>query len=168
MAAGGAIHRALETWDLSADPTEETERQRSLLPAYLATLAEGEDLDRALVRARALLESFAAGPLLLRLRALRDHVVARELPVLLPPRGGDGSPVGVVTGTVDLLYRDPETGRLVVADYKTDDLDPGETEARAAAYAPQGAVYVRALQEALELEEELRFELWFLRVERVV
>jgi len=75
--------------------------------------------------------------------------------------GGRRLSVGVVTGTVDLLYHDPETDRLVVADYKTDDLDRGEAETRSEAYAPQGAVYARALQEALDLEEEPRFELGF-------
>jgi hypothetical protein len=105
-------------------------------------------ISTALIRARDLLEAFAAGPVLPRLRRLPDHVVARELPVLLPPRRGDGSPVGVVTGIVDLLYRDPATGRLVVADCKTDDLDSGEAETRTGAYAPQGAVYVRRSRSA--------------------
>ncbi|HEX3130311.1 MAG TPA: UvrD-helicase domain-containing protein [Thermoanaerobaculia bacterium] len=163
MAAGGAIHRALETWDLAADPGSETERQRGLLPSYLGTLAEVDVAARALPLAAELLDGFAKGPLLARLRGLREHVLARELPVLLPPSGGA---VGVVSGTIDLLYRDPATGRLVVADYKTDDLSA--VEARVAVYAPQGGVYVRALREALDLPEDPRFELWFLRAERVV
>ncbi|MFL6291760.1 MAG: PD-(D/E)XK nuclease family protein, partial [Thermoanaerobaculia bacterium] len=106
---------------------------------------------------------FAASGLLVRLRELREHVLARELPVLLPP---SGHAVGVVSGTIDLLYRDPATGRLVVADYKTD--NPEVVEARAAVYAPQGATYVRALKDALALEEPPRFELWFLQADRVV
>ena len=163
MAAGGAVHRALETWDLAADPGSETARQRELLPAYLGTLAEADVAARALPLAAELLEGFSKGPLLARLRDLREHVLARELPVLLPPSGGA---VGVVSGTIDLLYRDPTTGRLVVADYKTDDLSA--VEARVEVYAPQGGVYVRALREALELQEDPRFELWFLRAERVV
>jgi ATP-dependent exoDNAse (exonuclease V) beta subunit len=169
MAAGGAIHRALETWDLFADPGEETERQRSLLPAYLGPLAEEKVGTRALPLARDLLDRFAASPLFARLRDLREHVLARELPVLLPPAGNGHGPLGVVSGTIDLLYRDPATGRLVVADYKTDDPDvPGGIEAKVAVYAPQGAAYVRALREALDLDEDPRFELWFLRADRVV
>jgi len=162
MAAGGAVHRALETWDLFAGP-EEARRQRDLLPAYLARLAEGDTLERALPLAQGLLDHFAGSGLLVRLRELREHVLARELPVLLPP---SGNAVGVVSGTIDLLYRDPETGRLVVADYKTD--DPELLEARAAVYAPQGATYVRALEDALGLAEPPRFELWFLQADRVV
>ncbi|HEX5717992.1 MAG TPA: PD-(D/E)XK nuclease family protein, partial [Thermoanaerobaculia bacterium] len=166
MAAGGAVHRALETWDLFAAPEGEARRQRDLLPAYLARLAEGDVLDRALPLAQGLLDRFAASGLLVRLRGLREHVLARELPVLLPPSGNGHGAVGVVSGTIDLLYRDPTSGRLVVADYKTD--DPETLEARVAVYAPQGATYVRALEEALGLEEPPRFELWFLQADRVV
>jgi ATP-dependent helicase/nuclease subunit A len=164
LAAGGAIHRALEEWDLGADPRQEQERQRRRLPAYLAALVEGDELDRALPLAAQLLDTFAAGPLLERLRTLKDHVLARELAVLLPPGDGDHAPVGAVTGAIDLLYRDPEDGRIVIADYKTDEVEtPEELSERAAVYAPQGAIYERAVREALEMAEGPRFELWFLR-----
>ncbi|MEA2601171.1 MAG: hypothetical protein QOF89_2163 [Acidobacteriota bacterium] len=169
MAAGGAIHRALEEWDLDADPRKEAGRQRSLLPAYLAALVEGDELESALPVAGSLLDTFAAGPLLARLRRLKDHLLARELPVLLPPGEGDRSPVGVVSGAIDLLYRDPESGAIVIADYKTDEVKTDqEVRARAGVYAPQGALYARAVREALDLGEAPRFELWFLRVGRVV
>jgi ATP-dependent exoDNAse (exonuclease V) beta subunit len=164
MAAGGAIHRALEEWDLAADPRQETGRQRSLLPAYLAALVEGDELERSLPVAAALLETFAAGPLLVRLRKLKDHLLARELPVLLPPGEGDRSPVGAVTGAIDLLYRDPGDGRIVIVDYKTDEVETEEElQKRAAVYVSQGMLYARAIREALELSEMPRFELWFLR-----
>ncbi|HYG62585.1 MAG TPA: 3'-5' exonuclease, partial [Thermoanaerobaculia bacterium] len=169
MAAGSAVHRALETWDLAADPRVELQRQTALLAATLSTLAGGEVLEAALPRARDLLDRFARGPLLERLRRLRDHVIARELPVLLPPPDREGAPVGFVSGAIDLLYKDPETGRLVIADYKTDEVETAEhVAARAAVYAPQGAVYVRALREALDLAEAPRFELWFLAVGRTL
>jgi ATP-dependent helicase/nuclease subunit A len=163
MAAGGAVHRALEEWDLAADPKKELGRQRKLLPAYLAALVEGDELGRALPLAESLLETFVVGPLCQRLRKLDGHVLARELPVLLPPGEGDASPVGIVTGAIDLLYRDPEDGRIVIADYKTDEVDTEEEiQARAAVYAPQGEIYARAVEEALEIAAP-RFELWFLR-----
>jgi ATP-dependent helicase/nuclease subunit A len=169
MALGGAVHRALEEWDLAADPRDELARQRIRLPAYLAPLARGEVVERALPRAEELLDRFGESRLLERLRGLAGRIVARELPVLLPPRDAAHSPVGVVTGAVDLVYRDPETGQLVIADYKTDEVeDPAEIARRAAVYAPQGATYVRALQEALDLPKPPRFELWFLRADRVV
>lgn len=172
MAVGGAVHRALEEWNLAADPREELARQRTRLPAYLAPLARGEVLDLALPQAETLLQTFGESRLLERLRRLNGRIVARELPVLLPPRDGSQgphAPVGVVTGAVDLVYRDPDTGHLVIADYKTDEVeDPEEIARRAAIYAPQGAIYVRALQEALDLPQPPRFELWFLRADRVV
>jgi len=164
MAAGGAVHRALEEWDLLDDPRRELERQRHLLLAYLAALVEGDELKRALPLAESLLETFVAGPLFARLRRLKDHVLARELSVLLPPGDGEHAPVGAVSGAIDLLYRDPDDGKIVIADYKTDEVETEEElRARAAVYAPQGEVYARAVREALEMEEPPRFELWFLR-----
>jgi ATP-dependent exoDNAse (exonuclease V) beta subunit len=169
MTAGGAVHRALEEWDLDAPAGSEAGRQRSLLRAYLALAAAGDELEQALPIAESVLQAFAAGPLVDRLRRLKDHILARELPVLLPPGGGDRSPVGVIAGTIDLLYRDPEDGRIVVADYKTDEVATEvQVRARAVAYSPQGAAYVRAVREALELAETPRFELWFLQAGQVV
>jgi ATP-dependent exoDNAse (exonuclease V) beta subunit len=74
----------------------------------------------------------------------------------------------LIAGTIDLLYRDPQDGRIVVVDYKTDDVaTEDEIRARVAVYAPQGALYARAVREALELQEEPRFELWFLKTAQV-
>jgi ATP-dependent helicase/nuclease subunit A len=169
MAAGGAVHRALEEWDLAADPLAERDRQRALLPAYLTPLARGDVLETALPRAAEVLDHFAASRLLERLRGLRASILARELPVLIPPGDGPHAPAGVVTGAIDLLYRDPATGEIVVADYKTDHAaTAADLQSRATAYAPQGAAYVRAVQEALDLKRPPRFELWFLRADEVV
>jgi ATP-dependent exoDNAse (exonuclease V) beta subunit len=128
---------------------------RSLPPA---------EREAARARAERLVERFLAGPLYARLRQIAADVVARELPVLLPPaaEGSDG-PVGFRSGAVDLVYRDAETDALVVADYKTDRVASSEElDAKAALYASQGAGYVEAVQQALGLEEPPRFELWFL------
>jgi len=169
LAAGGAVHRALEQWDLAADPRHEAGRQRACLPAYLAAVAEGDEGARALPLAESLFDAFLAGPLRERFRGLRERVVARELAVLLPPAAGDDGPVGFVSGAVDLLYRDPEDGSLVIADYKTDEVaSDEEILRRAQIYVPQGRLYARAVQEALELAAPPRFELWFLRAGRVV
>ena len=86
--------------------------------------------------------------------------------MLLPPAGGDGGAVGYVSGTIDLLYRAADGG-LVVADYKTDQVEGDDLASRAAVYATQGAAYTRAVQEALGLPEPPRFELWFLGAGRV-
>jgi ATP-dependent exoDNAse (exonuclease V) beta subunit len=91
--------------------------------------------------------------------------------VLAPPRAQEVldsaaracEPVGFWSGAIDLLFEDPETGRLVVVDYKTDAVEAGSAlQERARGYVPQGRVYVRAVREALGLVRPPRFELWFL------
>jgi len=163
-ATGTAVHRALELLDLGADleaglAAAAADLERRLDPALAA-----DERVTALERARALLDAFARGPLLVRLREIAPHVIARELPVLLPPDPDrpDG-PVGFLAGAVDLLYRDPASGATVVADYKTDRI-AGEAELseKADRYRAQGEGYVRGVQGALGLPEPPRFELWFL------
>jgi ATP-dependent exoDNAse (exonuclease V) beta subunit len=160
---GTAIHRALEELDLAAEPAAEMERQLDALRPTLRGLLSGEALEEALAEARALLERFASGPLFAKLRGIADRVIARELPVLVPPQAERG-PVAYVSGAIDLVYRDAETEELVVVDYKTDRVDdPAELAQRTQAYAAQGAVYQRALRQAFGLSYTPRFELWYLR-----
>jgi len=182
LAIGTAVHRALEIFDLEADPTEELERQIEGLAEALPAGLTGEDRVAAQAGATEILESLEGSELLARFVALGSHVLARELPVLLPApevpsldeeEAPEASlarvPLGYVSGILDLLYRDPESGAIVVADFKTDAVDSDQDlEHRARAYALQGALYSRAVQEALNLSEPPRFELWFLRPGRVV
>jgi ATP-dependent helicase/nuclease subunit A len=154
LAAGTAVHAVLEGADWSEQALERA----------VASEASPGEREAVLVRARAVWARFAAGPLHARLRALAPHVVARELPVWLAPDGeGDAAPVGFVAGAIDLLYRDPASGALVVADYKTDAVEAAGLAEHAARYAGQGAAYVKAVQRALGLEAAPRFELWFLQ-----
>src|SRR5260370_551408 len=98
LAAGAALHRALESWDLAAEPGAEMERQRRLLPAYLGAVArDPARAAPALARAERLLARFAAGGLLARFRALGPRVLARELAVLLPPGDGEAGAAAVVS-----------------------------------------------------------------------
>jgi ATP-dependent exoDNAse (exonuclease V) beta subunit len=77
--------------------------------------------------------------------------------------------VGAVTGFVDLVYRDPDDDRVVVADYKTDHIEGEEAIAeRIGVYAPQVRIYARALRDALDLDHEPHVELWFLAADRIV
>src|SRR3970282_1925050 len=103
------------------------------------------------------------GALFRRFLSLGPRLLARELPVLLPP---DEGAVGYVSGAVDLVY--PDAPGPLVADLKTDRLE-GESELaeRAAVYGPQEALYTRALQEALGLDHPPRTELWFLLSHRL-
>ncbi len=166
-AAGSAMHRVLEHFDLeAADPGRELERRREEALAWLAAAVPPGELAVARRRLQELVEAFRAGPLWERWLELRAHVIARELPVLLEPGEQPDGPVGALTGWVDLLYRDPRTGEPVVADHKTD--DPGRIEERAEAYRGQVAAYAEALRRALGLAEPPRTELWFLAAGRVV
>jgi ATP-dependent exoDNAse (exonuclease V) beta subunit len=136
--------------------------------------------------AEALLERLAQGPLLPRLRSLAPELLARELPVLLPgaadpgassPKPGSLSfpapdaPVGYTAGAIDLLYRDPESGQTVVADFKTDavaaDASDAELLRHAERYRAQLERYGWAVAQALELPRPPRLELWFLAAGRV-
>jgi hypothetical protein len=75
-----------------------------------------------------------------------------------------------VVGRLDLLYRDPESGDLVVADIKTDAVadEPAALAELAARYLPQLTVYGAAVQRALGLPSPPRLELWLVALDRVV
>ncbi|HXV37561.1 MAG TPA: UvrD-helicase domain-containing protein, partial [Myxococcota bacterium] len=167
-AIGSAIHLALERFDFAAEPAAEVARQREVVARALAEVGAGERAESAVAAGTRLWDRIVRGRSFAQLRALSDRIVARELPVLCPPGEGD-APLGYVSGAIDLVYREPDSERLVVVDYKTDAVsDPAELERRAAAYAEQGSVYTRALASALELAYTPRFELWFLDADRIV
>jgi ATP-dependent helicase/nuclease subunit A len=165
LAVGSAVHRALEELEPSGDPREDAAACLEVAARALAQL-DGAERDEALASAREVVEAFVAGPLYARFMEIAPRALARELPVLASPGSGES---GVIVGTLDLVYRDPVDDAWVVADYKTDRVE-GEAahDEHARGYLAQGAVYQRAIQEALDLAEPPRFELWFLRSGRVV
>lgn len=168
QAVGTAVHRVLEELDL-ADAERDLARRIAGLEEALRPNVAADVLPRAVERARELLGGFRTNGLCARLTGLREQVVARELAVLAPPPDAPDAAVGFVSGAIDLCYRDPATGELVIADYKTDRVEGDEAlAARAAAYAGQGAAYTQALTQALALERPPRFELWFLHAGEVV
>jgi ATP-dependent exoDNAse (exonuclease V) beta subunit len=179
MAVGTAVHALLEDWDLDAGPVAELERQRARLPAALVAAGAGSSGgvgEAMLTEAGRILDSFASSPLFARFTGLADRLVARELPVWCAPElreaeegsAAEVAPIFGVAGAIDLVYRD-ETGAFVVVDYKSDVVDDDAAlEERCALYAPQGRVYVQALQQGLGLGAAPRFELWFLRAGRAV
>jgi ATP-dependent helicase/nuclease subunit A len=167
MAAGTAVHAALEHADFADDADALTQHGARAIAAALASCEPAGERAAAEQRARAIWQRVCAGPLLARLRALAPRILARELPVLLAPSElppSDDAPVGFVSGAIDLLYED-ERGEVVVADYKTDVVS-GDADLRekTAHYAGQGAAYTRAVQLALGLSAQPKFELWFLQV----
>ncbi len=169
LAVGSAVHAVLERLDFEAPLAAGLECLRPSLLRVLASRLGGESLTQAEGLAGALLDRLAAGPLAARLAALRGCVVARELPYVAPPDTGvaDG-PVGFVAGTIDLIYRDPESEQLVVADYKSDRVESdAEVAERSAIYAGQVASYAQALRSGLGLAYLPRAELWFLHPGRI-
>jgi ATP-dependent exoDNAse (exonuclease V) beta subunit len=160
---GIAVHAALEKLDLGAsDPRAALARARDEALRALAADASPGEVAASREAASELLQRFEQSALFARLWASRDLIVARELPVLLPPARDDEAQ-DFVAGSIDLVLRDAANGELVVVDYKTDRDGAGALDAsKRDAYRRQGAVYRRALSESLGLDLPPRFELWWL------
>ncbi|MGV8039707.1 MAG: 3'-5' exonuclease [Thermoanaerobaculaceae bacterium] len=159
---GSAVHWVLETIPLDCELTDALSGRLEALAGWVRRQAPPESAAAVLSEAHAVLASFAASPLAGRWEEARRHVMGREVPLLLPPDGTDA--VGFVAGQIDLLFRDPQDGRPVVVDFKTDEVGTSEEiVARASAYSSQCATYARGVQAALGLPLTPRWELWFLR-----
>jgi ATP-dependent helicase/nuclease subunit A len=168
MAIGTAVHRILETVDLGADLGAQVGESRDRMVAEVVSGLDEAQVPEAEKIIDGLLATLTEGPCLDRLSALAPAVIARELPVF-GWEESDDAPVTVVSGIVDLVYRDPDDGRLVVADYKTDAVDDeAALEERARVYEPQVLSYAKILRDALALEEDPHMELWFLAADRIV
>ena len=169
---GTAIHRVLERLDLSGEQEASCDEALQRLEAEIADLVAPDQLSEALAAARPIAESLGRSRLVTRLFALGDDLIGREVPILSASAATGSSsanPGPTVVGAIDLIYRDPTTGEVVVADYKTDHVRSDESlEDHARRYAAQGAAYTRAVQEAFRLDQEPRFELWFLRHDAVL
>jgi ATP-dependent exoDNAse (exonuclease V) beta subunit len=158
-AIGRAFHRMLEVFVAPTDP----EKLRIVLLRFLESEAATVPSAQAVLQATLLLDRFLAGALHEKLMKLGTDILARELPVIALPAADDAA-TAFVSGTIDLVYRDPASGEIVIADYKTDALPTSETAAR---YAAQGRAYQRAIRDALELDRDPRFELWFVAEDRI-
>jgi ATP-dependent helicase/nuclease subunit A len=146
---GMLAHDALERWDFRDAAT-----LRRLAREGAARAAPRAGVDPILLQreADALVDALLATDLPAYLAA-RD-VLARELPLLF--QDADGT---AWSGTIDLLYRDPD-GRIVIADYKTDRAPDAAARAR---YRAQLAVYARAVARAFADEPSPDAELIFVR-----
>ncbi|HSM52456.1 MAG TPA: PD-(D/E)XK nuclease family protein, partial [Thermoanaerobaculia bacterium] len=166
-AVGTAVHRFLESLAPGSDWTGE---RRRVIPELRALLSRRLPTEPARGAAEAeleqILDRLATGPLRERFDRLAGRIVARELPLLLPPPPGDAAPLGALTATVDLLYLDPGDGALVVADHKTDRLE--DDALLLARHGPQLRLYAEGLAAALGLARPPRAELWLLRHGRIL
>jgi ATP-dependent exoDNAse (exonuclease V) beta subunit len=166
-AVGTAVHDLLETLDLESDLAAQVIERR---PTVIESAAAG--LDPGMVvemtgRLEEVVDRLVESACLRRLGEVAEAVIARELPVFLRPTEDSGT--SVISGAVDLVYRDPEDGRLVIADYKTDGVETdAEIAERTERYRSQLETYASALEEALVLDYRPRAELWFLHADRIV
>ena len=167
MARGRALHRAFELAPLAATAPDrwrsEVFAARAAPPDAAAQLQLERDLERLL-----------ASDLWRRRLELEPAVLARELPLLLasptaPEVGVTEPPLDGWIGTLDLLYRDPASGELVVADFKSDRVDDAAAEAaKVATYGPQLRLYGAAVAAAFAAARPPRLELWLLARDRIV
>jgi ATP-dependent exoDNAse (exonuclease V) beta subunit len=167
-AVGSAVHRMMEHLDLEGDLAVQLRNglERGLSDIQFGL--DGEALTDARERLGILIDRIAEGTCLERLASVAPKVVGREIAIVAPPEDDQG-PIGAITGFVDLVYRDPGDGRMVVADYKTDAVEGEESIAeRVEIYEPQVNTYARALHQALDLDSEPRVELWFLAADKIV
>ncbi|MFQ5525960.1 MAG: UvrD-helicase domain-containing protein [Thermoanaerobaculia bacterium] len=166
MAVGKTLHHILETWDFSADLETEYRHRQARARPYFDNLVTGLDHDAGWKEVEELLTRLRESALLERLVGAPETVVARELPILLPPDDPSAAVAGI-TGTVDLVLRDAD-GHYSVVDYKTDRVESDkEIGTRAEVYGPQLATYARAVAESLDLDHTVAAELWFLWPDRV-
>jgi ATP-dependent exoDNAse (exonuclease V) beta subunit len=164
-AVGTAVHRALELLDLEAEPVSALRAQIDGLADAVRGFVPKARLLEVVRTARELLEEADRRGILYELFDRREQILGREVPVLLP----DEESGGAIVGTLDLLYRDPNTGQLVVADFKTDALQSQEQfEQQREHYLAQGRVYQDAVALMFPEEEAPAFELWFLSANRIV
>lgn len=164
---GAAVHWALETMATDQPFASALQGSHEGLAAWVRRHAPAHLVEPVIREAQDVLAGMVRSPLGAHWDAIRPHIVGRELALLLPPEPTDA--IGFVAGQIDLVYRHPENGGLVVVDYKTDRVEkPDEIAARAAAYASQCATYARALRASLQLTESPRWELWFVRAGELV
>jgi ATP-dependent exoDNAse (exonuclease V) beta subunit len=149
-ALGTALHEVLERWTFkNASSARALLRSAVTRVARLASVSEDVLAAQAGPALDALLASGLPGAL------AKVEVVGRELPLLFEDRDGTRW-----NGTIDLLYRDPADGRLVVADYKSDAAPERADRER---YGRQLAVYARGVARLFPGELAPAAELIWLR-----
>jgi ATP-dependent exoDNAse (exonuclease V) beta subunit len=134
LALGSAVHRVMELCDLGEEASVAVAAEATALELGRPELAaETVDLALACWRAPPVRAAARAG-------AADPGAVHRELAVGALVEGA------VLSGAIDLLYRDDDE-RWVIVDYKTD--QAAEPAALLARYRPQGAAYAVAVEAVL-------------------
>ena len=163
---GEIVHRVLERVDLKIPPAA------AIIGALDQAFQAPSAIDAATASAdrlwiEQLLLPPESHPLMTRFFALGDHLLARELTVVLNPTTDVEVPPALL-GRIDFLYRDPTDGSFVVGDWKTEAWDEALTDERARAHELTGRLYTEAVRKAFQLKTPPRFELWMLTHGRIV
>jgi ATP-dependent exoDNAse (exonuclease V) beta subunit len=157
MTVGTAIHMLLEGMPVSGS-TGGSLTEAKLATALVACGKGRKPSPKAKRRALSLLSALDGGKLRSRFEA--SEILGTEVPLLMA--SGTAGPVGAWVGSIDLLYRCPETNDVVVADYKTDRVGNQDPKVVAEHHRAQGAVYTQAVQAALGLDHPPKFEVWLI------
>jgi ATP-dependent helicase/nuclease subunit A len=149
--AGVVVHRLLEHWDFSQDPSKLPGQAAAVLQAVLVP---GDQSHAAAVAesVNELLAAFGQSDTYSRLQS--SKILGREVPFIMP--WGDRQ---VMEGVIDVIYR--LDGEVWIADYKTDAVSTTQAATRAEQYRLQGQVYKAAVKQSLSVEP--RLHLLFLR-----
>ncbi len=159
---GTAIHQLIEDVANGAGDCSD----KALDDALRCAFEGGAIPDEANERARELRDVFEGGELSKYLQLV--EVLGTEVSMILRADDEGEGPVGAWAGSIDLLYRCPSTGKVVVADYKTDRLAGRSAEDVAAHHAPQGRIYATAVKNGLGLDEFPVFEVWLVESDQRV
>ena len=135
---GSLVHALLARLEPPDIERLESLREEGVAFASALELKE-EDADYAIKLIR---DSMETGRILARAAAASRR--RRELPFTFELEGR------VIRGFIDLVFE--EAGKLVVVDFKTDNVAAGEAEDKATFYENQGAAYVMGLEAATGLE----------------
>lgn len=144
---GTAVHLAMQYIDFATPPHPEAVRQavKALCQRRLLTPEQAQAVDE-----RRMAE-FLASPLCRRIRQAervwREYRFNLLLPASLYAPAAEGEEM-MLQGVADCAFDTPEG--LVIVDFKTDRIRPGQEPERASLYRPQLQAYAEALSRVLE------------------
>ena len=141
---GTAMHLAMQYLDLKS-PLSAKEQVAHMCACHLLTPQQADSVEDGK------LDAFLRSPLAERIRqaetVYREYRFALLLPATLYTPDGDGEEM-MLQGVVDCAFDTPEG--LVIVDFKTDRIRPGEERQRAEHYRPQLDAYSQALSRVLQ------------------
>jgi ATP-dependent helicase/nuclease subunit A len=150
---GELAHRFLEYWDFCRSPAGFETDLTPFLDRWVAAKWQPNrvEIERKLLE---ILTAFFASPSYGELQSVR--ILGREIPLLLK-----WEDTAVMEGVIDLLYE--KDGKIFIADYKSDRVEPAGVAELAAHYHHQVEIYSEAVRRTLK-KEVAGFKLIFLRL----